>query len=242
MKSKVILLIAAMALAVIWPASGQNQDATTIKNQVIQDTDASKRSSQSYSAAGASANYMYLGEECGMYLNENWLPGTIKLQDGTVFENRLIRYNIYNQQMEFTWLGDTSAIGNPEEIDKLTIDSNTFVYRQFVCKGKVRQGYLELLVEGKYELLLHRGIKYIHHEENPYGSVDGGPANTYYQGIRYFLSCNGRIAEELPEKKNAIISAIDGDQKELKKFVKEHKCKLKSQNELVDFFVYANTF
>lgn len=188
---------------------------------------------------GFQTNYLILGQECGLYLCDDWKEGSIELHDGTLFKDRMFRYNIYNQQMEYAVHGDTAAIGNPEDLEKLVIEDKTFVYREFECNGKVRQGYLQLLVHGKYELLLHRGIRFVY-EEDPSDSDNGGPVTRYYQDTRYFLSCEGKIAEPLPDKKNAIISMLEEDEKELKKYVKENKCKLKSEEELTEFFVFVN--
>ncbi len=171
-----------------------------------------------------------------MYLCEEWKPGVIEMHDGTTLKDRMIRYNIYNQQMEYAVQGDTAAIGNPEDLAKLTIADQSFVFRKFNCNGQVRQGYLQLLVEGDFELLLHRGIKY-EYEEVEEGT---GTVTRYYQANRYFISCHGEIAEPLPDRKNEVIAMLDKDPKKLKKYVKENKCKLRSQEEITDFFVFVN--
>jgi hypothetical protein len=204
---------------------------------MVQEND--DRSISSAGSPGHQQNYLNLGKECGMYLCEDWKPGTILLEDGTVIQNRMIRYNIYNQQMEYASAGDTAAIGNPEDLSRLIIEDKIFVFRNFYCNDQVKQGYLELLVEGEYELLLHRGIKY-EYEEAAEGQGGSGPVTRYYQANSYFLSCHGKIAEPLPEKKNEVIAMIDKDEKKLKKYVKENKCKLKNQDEIMDFFVFVN--
>lgn len=243
MKPVTKLFIASLVMGISLPLTAQNLDPPDVKNSSTVSSDDKYQSgaSSSGSAGGSIQNFMDLGKECGMYLCEKWKPGEIILKDGTVLTERMIRYNIYHQQMEYAWEGDTSAIGNPNDLEKLLIENQTFVFRQFICKEKVRQGFLELLVEGKYELLLYRGIKYVH-QENPSGSETGGPVNTYYQDNRYFLSCKGKIAEQLPQKKNAIIASMDDNEEELKQYVKDQKCKLKTQEELVNFFVFANTY
>jgi hypothetical protein len=103
----------------------------------------------------------------------------------------------------------------------------------------VHSGYLELLVEGDYELLLFRGIRY-EYVENPFGSEEGGPVTTYYEDKRYFLSCFGKTAENLPDKKKDILDLMGDDKSEMKAYIKEHKCKLKEEQELIQFFSYAN--
>lgn len=223
------------------PVYSQNLDPPAVKNTaaVGQEAEVSGGSSTA-GGTGYNQNYLNLGKECGLYLCEEWKPGIIELDDGTVFKDRMIRYNIYNQQMEYAAGGDTAAIGNPEDLSRLVIDKQVFVYRSFNCNNQVRQGYLELLVEGDYELLMHRGIKY-EYEETDANAGDSGPVTRYYQSNRYFLSCHGKTAEPLPDKKNDVISMIGKDEKKLKKYVKENKCKLKSQEDITDFFVFVNS-
>lgn len=241
MKPVTRFFVTLAAIGLCLPVTAQVDDQSNVKYGTNTGLEAgATRGTATQTAGAATQNFLAMGEECGMYLCEDWKAGTLELQDGSAFTNRMFRYNLYHQQMEFAAEGDTAAIGNPEQIAKLTLDDKVFVYRKFFCNEQVREGYLELLVEGKYELLLHRGIKYVE-ENNPYGSETGGPVVKYYQDQRYFLSCDQGIAEQLPERKNAIIAAIsEEDQQQLKQFVKEHKCKLKSQDELVSFFVFAN--
>lgn len=227
-----VTLLSSLALV------SQNLDPPAVKNNnavVGQQDDAPGSSGPGSSAF--QQNYLSLGKECGMYLCEEWQPGTIQLKDGSVFKDRMIRYNIYNQQMEYATGSDTAAIGNPEDLVNLVIGDKSFVFRKFMCNNQIREGYLELLVKGDYELLLHRGIKY-EYEETAEGA--GGPVTRYYQANRYFLSCRGEVAEELPDKKHEIIDVVAKDPKMLKKYVKENKCKLKNQDELVNFFVFVN--
>ncbi len=213
----------------------QNLDPPEVKNNATVGQEAIIDVGASGSSA-AQQNYLNLGKECGMYLCEEWKPGMIVLEDGTVLDDRMVRYNIYNQQMEYSFQGDTAAIGNPEDLSKLLIEEKVFVYRKFNCNDQVREGYLELLVEGEYELLLHRGIKYEYEE-----SVEGSGTQTrYYLANRYFLSCQGKTAEQLPEKRKEVIEMLDKDPRALNNYVKKNKCKLRNQEEITDFFVFVN--
>ena len=86
---------------------------------------------------------------------------------------------------------------------------------------------------------MDRGIKFVI-EEDPADAGSGGPVTRYFQDVRYFLSCENKIAEPLPDKKNAIIAMLGENEKELRKYVKENKCKLKSEEDLTDFFEFVN--
>ncbi len=141
--------------------------------------------------------------------------------------------------MEFVFEGDTSAIGNPEEIAKIEFGDNTFVYHDFICKSKLHKGFLELVVDGDYQLFLYRGIKYTYHE-GPGQGVDGNTVTKYYADKRYYISINEATPYQLPEKKKHIISIFDIPEREIKDYLKRSGNKLKKNSEVVDLFIYLN--
>lgn len=238
MKPIAFLLVGFLSFCILWSADTPAQEPPNIKNERPVGKKPHYLEANSSSSGYQHQSYS-LGTRCGIYLCDKWKPGIIKLNDGTMIDDRMIRYNIYNQQMEYAVDGDTAAIGNPEDIESLIVDGQTFVYRKFVCQQEVHYGYLELLVEGDYELLLFRGIRY-EYVENPFDSDEGGPVTTYYADKRYFLSCLGKTAENLPDKKKDILNLMGDDKAEMKAYIKKHKCKLKEEQELIQFFSYAN--
>ena len=104
----------------------QNLDPPGAKDDHVVNLNDESSGSSGTSAQSSSSyhhNFLFLGQECGMYLCEEWKPGSFELEDGTTFQDRMIRYNIYNQQMEYAWQGDTAAIGNPKDLTKLKIEA-----------------------------------------------------------------------------------------------------------------------
>ncbi len=179
------------------------------------------------------------GEPSSLYFND-WTAGKVVLKDNTVYEDWLLRYNIYNQQMQFINEDDTSALGNPDEILSITIDDHTFLFDEFICENNVkRKGYLELLVDGNCKLYLHRCISH------RYVDVCAEPGAEYvkeefYMTKRYFMAENSEPALILPEKKKELISMLDDENKDIKSYIKDNKIKLCNEENLKELFTYYN--
>lgn len=179
------------------------------------------------------------GTASSIYFND-WAVGKVILKDQTVYEDWLLRYNIQTQQMQFISEGDTSALGNPEEISSITLEQHTFLYDKFICENDItRSGYLELLVDGNCKLFLHRCISYRYVDEC---AEPGAIAKEeYFMAKRYFISENDGIATLLPDKKKELISMLDDEDKYIKTFIKDNKIKLCNEDDLKELFSYYNS-
>ncbi len=194
-------------------------------------------------STGSGSNSVTVRQELGtptsIYFND-WTAGKIVLKDNTVYEDWLLRYNIYNQQMQYIYNGDTSAFGNPDEILSITINQHTFLFKEFECENNIiRKGYLELLVDGDCKLYLHRCIAYRYVDECAEPGAEF-VREEYFMAKRYFISENGGLAVFLPEKKKALISKLDSEGKDIKLFIKSNKIKLYNEDDLKELFSYYN--
>jgi len=180
-----------------------------------------------------------LGTPSSIYFND-WTVGRVVLTDNTVYNDWLLRYNIYNQQMQFIHNSDTSAFGKPEEISSITINQHTFVFQEFECENNTkRKGYLELLVDGNCKLYVHRCIAYRYVEECPEPG-SGFLTQEYYMAKRYFISEDDGSIVFLPEKKKEIIDILDDENAEIKQYIKENKIKLCNEDDLKELITYYN--
>jgi hypothetical protein len=180
-----------------------------------------------------------LGEETSIYFND-WSPCEVVLKDKSIITDRLLRYDIYHRQMQFILQSDTAAFGEPDEVESITFENNTFIYDEIKCKNGNRKDYLELLVDGESRLLLYRCItqKFIGDCNTP------GSENTntqYYQTIKYFISKNGNVAVPLPESKNEVIELLSDKNKDIKSFIKDNKIKLTDETDLKKLIEYYNS-
>lgn len=95
------------------------------------------------------------------YLSANWEYGTVTLNNNKKFQG-LFRYNIYSQEIELLYKNNFLSINAPHKIREIRIGPRKFIYALIIEKKKgykfLFTGYLEILAEGKVNLLLHRGI------------------------------------------------------------------------------------
>lgn len=89
------------------------------------------------------------------YLNNNFLNGYIIMNDTVQYKDVPLRYNIFNEQIEYK-ISDTSylAIYNPESISEVMIDGKKFIYTDKRKKRFKTKGFYEVLYDGDFKLLV----------------------------------------------------------------------------------------
>ncbi|MBM3436865.1 MAG: hypothetical protein FJY07_11685 [Bacteroidetes bacterium] len=178
-----------------------------------------------------------LGEETSVWFND-WSESVITLKDKSVLTDRLIRYNLLTRQMEFIHGDDTAAIGNPDEIAFVGFADHKFIYTEFLNQNNtIFRDYLEVLVEGKCSLLLHRTISHRYIEETP-GSIMDSPKERYYLAENFYISKNGSLPIPLPGKKKDIIGLLT--EKDLKSYIREHNLKCDHEGDLIELISFYN--
>lgn len=215
-----------------------NKSGTNVKSYSSRSSSESGNLQPNNSGGGVLYAKKDLGEECSMYFND-WAEAEVLLTNGNEITDRLVRYNIYNQQMEFIAGNDTAAFGDPEEIKFISLDGSEFIFQDFLCEDEIEKGYFEVLVEGECKLLLHRRIAYRYVEESadPNSSL---VKEQYYLSKKYFISEKGQAAKLLPNKKKELISMLESD-KDIKSYIKENKIKLCNEDDLKSLISYYNS-
>ena len=231
-----------LAFLLIFEIQAQTQSNTLSKdknfNQPVGVYNASSAGSAANASAGLQEQTPELGEPCSMYMSDEWQTGTIKLKGNTIYENVPLRYNIYNQQIEFVLDNDTAAVGDPATIEYIHIGGHTFVYETFFCENRLKTGYLEVLSEGRMRLLVFRNIKYVSVEND---AVTGLESERKYHLDKIFLyAFPGENAKKLPEKRKELLALFTTELPDFEVYLKSYKNKLKSESELIAAFNYFN--
>jgi len=232
-----VLLIAVSTPLLLLPQVSPSK----AKNGQLNPVGSSVMTSSSNSSNGASFFYdndnKNLGDECALYLAA-WQPGILVLKDNTEILGRQYRFNLYTRQMEFTDGIDTAAIGNPEDIDRLTMDDRHFVFKK-IEQAENSGTYLELVVDGKYQLYCCRYIKYKYITgENDL--TTGKPEEKYYMETTLFYSVDHSDLHKMPEKRQEVIHLFDDFAPELKPFMISRKNKLRTKADFIEMFNYLN--
>ncbi len=243
MKSLIILIFISSGIIISQVAFSQGGYPRGNKNRTLGTPVGSQPSGESMpdntGAASPAMNTPYLGEECSMYLEPDWSQGTITLKDQTVYHEIPMRYNIYNQQIEFVMEGDTAAIAEPETLESINFQNRKFIYCEFNCHNKQQTGFLEVLVEGEMRLMAYRCIRYVYINDQPLEA--NAEDKTFYMEKTYFYAYPGENAIIFPEKKKDILRLISGNEPFMKSYLKSTHNKLKSEQELINAFNYYNS-
>ncbi len=174
------------------------------------------------------------GTEGNIYFGSEWPKGIINLRDGSTITERGLRYDIYADQMQMTDGKDTLALAKPEEINSLSFDGHTFIYQSYECSGLVKQGYFELLVTGKSELLLKRSVSF--HIE---GNGDG--KEKYLITECYFLKKGESPAIKIMCSKKSALEVFSEHRDEIERYMKETGRKVKTPEDLKVLVEYYNS-
>lgn len=172
------------------------------------------------------------------YLNATFVPGTIVRENGETYTNIPLRYNIYDDQIEFKHKEDlVLTIANPAEFTEINIDGAKYIYLQ-TSAGKGRtKGYFELLENGTVQLLKKHAVS-MKEAEPAKPFKDPVPAAFVAKPATYFLLVEGEIFEIANDK--SLLEALGNDEK-LQLFIKEKKLKLRKEDDLKTVISYYNS-
>ena len=175
------------------------------------------------------------------YLNDEFVKSTIKVKDGTVYEDVSLRYNIMNDEIEF--LGEDGmawAMRSRDLTQWAIIGRDTIVTREAVISGKPGLKHFILLADGKAQLLLKKVKRYRAGTE-PKPFQEGTKPSYVDAGEEYYLSFEGEdMALEVPKKKE-LAEFFGENGTRVATFVKKEKLSLKKQEDLLDLVNFFNS-
>jgi hypothetical protein len=172
------------------------------------------------------------------YLTDAFTDATVFFARGpeTVFP---VRYNIYNDYIEYRQNDQTFILNPSVLIDKIYIGDEILVVDKYEYKGKLKQGYFTLLDSGKIVLLSKKVVVY-KESQGAKAFESGSTVPTYTRASNhYYFKKNGELIR-VDNLKN-IIANLPTHQEEVTKFAKEEKISVRKENELVKLFQYYNS-
>jgi hypothetical protein len=164
------------------------------------------------------------------YLNESFTDGDLYYNREYLFRKIPLRYNIYNDVLEF--LNKNKGVAydiNPTiKIDTAIIGGDIFVVDSLQLGKKVKSGYFELLNPGKVTLLLKMKVTLI----------PAQPAKLYNEATPPKFARNvdtyyARIGKSLPRRVkniNGLVSLINDKKKALSDYAKKEKLSNKPED------------
>lgn len=211
----------------------------TLKQNPPAETQESHQQPQLNSGSGGALSMSDLGKESSLFFIDTWEMGQLVLKDKTIIKDRLYRYNMCTQQMEFINEGDTLAIAIPEEIESLSFADHTFVFEEYEKNGQVKKAYFELLVDGKCKLLVYRWITYKYVEDmDDCGARYASERNFLKE--EYYVSKDDHTAILIPESKRRFVEMMSDKDIDMKSYMKVNKLKVCREDDLEKLISYYN--
>jgi hypothetical protein len=170
------------------------------------------------------------------YLNKQFQPSYISKINGTEIRDMELRYNIYNDQMEFKKDGTILSIALPNEVARINMSGKVFIYKPYMTAKNVSTGYFQVLYEGDYQLLKKEQVKLRSSSEktNPDDSLRFERVSPqfylrYGDGMAHFIYSQKTLIKVLQPISQNVIN-----------YIKSNKINTKDEKQLIELMEYMD--
>ena len=171
------------------------------------------------------------------YLTENFVESTVYFRNDSAYKIAL-RYNIFDNRMEYEYKGLVYSVSNPRDIYKIIMDDKVFIY-YFSKVNLGFEGWYQLLADGKAILLLKQDIAF-REKEKPDGITTPKPDRFVRNPDKYYVVIGSEPPKQLKNKKS--IPLIFKDKaKEMSTFAKKEKISFRKKEDLVRLVKHYNS-
>jgi hypothetical protein len=175
------------------------------------------------------------------YNKDIFVKGDIYFDINQRFPNIPLRYNIFNDEMEFKIEGQETiyAIKPDKRIQKIIIQEDTFVVAEYEEKTKIIPGFFKLLATGEIDLLAKYQVDF--KEEQPAKAlVLPEPAKFIRKEDQYYIKIKEGITQKISNIKK-LIELIGNHKNELNDYTKKEKISARNESELIQFISFYNS-
>jgi len=174
------------------------------------------------------------------YFNDEFLKGTVYTTSKTKYEDVDLRYNIYNNQLEFkTPDGQVQGLATPEIIEFVELGGYKFVYAPYYVSKKISQGFFQIIEEGKATLYSRAEVTFKKAEE-PGAYKEAEPAKFVRKPDIYYIRVGKDAAVRISRKKD-LLEVFPDFKKEIAAFIKKNKVKPNKTDKLKELVQYYNS-
>lgn len=171
------------------------------------------------------------------YMDDKYKDGTIYYGDKN--QSAPIRYNAYQDLIEYQQNGKALVLDANPAIKKVTVGNDTFVPLSSSGNGK-KLGYFAVLDTGKITLYSKKKVVFMPFKKG--GKLDGSdqPAEFKKSPDMYYYQVGDGELKEVDNIKS-IIASLPDKQEEASAFVKKEKISAKKEQDLKEFVKYYNS-
>tara|TARA_R110002020_G_scaffold296658_1_gene512242 strand:+ start:2615 stop:3277 length:663 start_codon:yes stop_codon:yes gene_type:complete len=170
------------------------------------------------------------------YINDVFQKGQVDIGEDTFSTG--IRYNGLRDEFEIKNKDyeTISLLRRPDVI--VTMEGKKYQIFHYMDHGVNKQGYFQVLNEGKSQLLMKQGVEFKDavKASSSYGTDKPASLDPYK---KYYIVKNGEPAVEVRLKKRDILDIFSGS--DTKKYVSQNNLKLKNEFEVITLLNYTNS-
>lgn len=172
------------------------------------------------------------------FMNEQFVTGQV-FTTGKKFTAVPLRYNIFNDQMEFKQNDLTYALYPGDRILKVILGDETYSVEKYEIRGKTDYGYMTRLDSGKLTVLAKKVVRFTDKQEAKALESSNTPAKfTRAADIYYYKIGTGEIMKAGTLKN--LIESLPDHQEEVTSYAKKEKLSTKNAEDLKKLAVYYN--
>jgi hypothetical protein len=173
------------------------------------------------------------------YLDKEFIQGTIINGDGAVLPDLRLRYDVYDDELEFLKGEEFFVIDPKTTVKRAEFGGKVFSYLQYETAGKIQSGFFEILTEGKATLLGRYLVRFFEKEEAQ-AYVDAKPARFDAPVKAYYISINSSVAQSVTNKKSLL--KLFGDKKgEMETYISKSRLSVTEDESLKKIIAYYNS-
>lgn len=174
------------------------------------------------------------------YLNDEFFFGSIYTYEKQSFSDIPLRYNIYNDDLEFkTPAGQVQALATPDIVELAVFGSTQMVYLPYEIKSKPKKGFFIIMVKGKASLYSKPAVMF-KEATTPGAYKDPEPPKFVRKSDDYYLHFESEEAKLVGNKKE-LIAAFPDNKDKIKSFISKNKIKSNKPEDLKELVEYYNS-
>lgn len=172
------------------------------------------------------------------FLNEQFIAGQV-VSAGKKYTSVPLRYNIFNDQMEFRLNDLTYALYPEARIVKVVLGDEIYVVEKYDIKGKLDYGYLTRLDSGKLTVFAKKIVRFTDKQEAKALESSNTPAKfTRAADIYYYKIGNGQVTKAGSLKN--LIASLPENQTQLEAYAKKEKLSTRNEEDLKKLAAFYN--
>lgn len=174
------------------------------------------------------------------YLNDDFINGTVFTTSKLQYVDIPLRYNIFNDDLEFrTNNNQVMAMATPEIIERVSFGEYEMAYVPFASQKKIKRGFFKVVISGNISFYARPQILYQQPVE-PGAYKEAKPAKFASKPDTYYLR-NGMNEAIKVDKKSEVIDFFPAHNDEVAAFIKKNKIKTTKEDGLKKLVEYYNS-